>query len=199
MVEMKDQKEKKEQKDKGTVKINKWDGAAVKNALDDAVKEILTKKYNYIENYALLDMRLAICGVAVGISSIALLWDFLYPFPASRHVLVICVTIYFVLMALLNLYTTYKEKGIFVVAVQRDPAGFDPDLVWEASSYLQKYDDKYHLILSVKNETTGTINETSVIKSVANFVDVNGVVVPELLEIAVAGLHDSLTNLRKDK
>lgn len=92
-----------------------------------------------------------------------------------------------------------EKLYIVIVCYFRDPAGFDPDLVWEASSYLQKYDDKYHLILSVKNETTGTINETSVIKSVANFVDVNGVVVPELLEIAVASLHDSLTNLRKDK
>lgn len=196
MVEM---TTKKDQKDNGTVKINKWDGAAVKNALDDAVKEILTKKYNYTENYALLDMRLAICGIAVGVSSIALLWDFLYPFPASRHVLVICVTIYFILMALLNLYTTYKEKGIFVVAVQRDPAGFDPDFVWEASSYMKKYDDQYNLILSMRNEATGVVNEASIVKSVANFIDINGVVIPELLENVVAHLHDSLANQRKDK
>lgn len=64
-------------------------------------------------------MRLAICGVAVGVSSIALVWDFLNPFPASKSVLVICVSMYFVLMAILNVYTTYKEKGIFVVATQR--------------------------------------------------------------------------------
>lgn len=91
----------------------------MKNALDDAVKDVFTRKYNYAENFGLLDMRLGICGIAVGVSSVALLWDYLYPFPASRHVLIICVLSYFVLMGILNLYTTYKEKGIFVIAVQR--------------------------------------------------------------------------------
>lgn len=91
----------------------------MKNALDDAVKDVLTKKYNYIENFALLDGRLALCGIAVTVAIVALLCDYLYPFPASKPVLVACVSLYFFLMGLLTLYTTYKEKGIFVVAIQR--------------------------------------------------------------------------------
>lgn len=81
----------------------------------------------------------------------------------------------------------------------RDPAGFNPDLVWEASSYLKKYDDKYNLILSVRSVSSGNLNETTVTKSVANFIDVNGVVIPELIEAVVTNMHDSLTSQRKEK
>lgn len=40
------------------------------------------------------------------------------------------------MMGILTLYTTYKEKGIFAVCVQKE--GSKKDSVWEASSYLQK-------------------------------------------------------------
>ena len=39
------------------VKVYKWDGAAVKNAIDDAVKRVLTGKLAYSENFALMDGR----------------------------------------------------------------------------------------------------------------------------------------------
>lgn len=103
---------------------------------------------------------------------------------------------YFLMMGILTLYTTYKEKGIFAVCIQKD--GSKKERVWEASSHLAKYDDKYNLSLSYK-DAKGSKREASSKKSVANFIDVNGRVVHELVESEVSRLHNSLLSEKKDK
>lgn len=101
-----------------------------------------------------MDGRLVMCGIAVGVANFALLWDLLYPFPQSKYaqiyryqnstysccisrpILIFCVSTYFIMMGILTLYTTYKEKGIFAVAVQKE--GVKKENIWEASSYLKR-------------------------------------------------------------
>jgi len=178
-------------------KVNKWDGSAIKNALDDAVRDILIKKLGFDENFALVDGRLVICSVAVGIALLALLWDYLYPFPQSRPILLLCVSAYFVMMGVLTLYTAYMEKGIFAVAVQKDKAGVDADVTWEASSYMKRFDDMYTLSISCfkwKNEKTVQFE-----KSVANFFDTDGNLLLDLLEPEVIKLHSNIVSGKKEK
>ena len=71
----------------------------------------MTVKLPYTENFNLMDGRLVICAIAVGVAMFALLWDFLNPFPKSRPVLIGCVASYFLLMGVLTLYTTFKVNS----------------------------------------------------------------------------------------
>lgn len=46
--------------------------------------QVLTGDLKCKESFALIDGRLFLCALAVGVALYALLWDYLYPFPQSR-------------------------------------------------------------------------------------------------------------------
>lgn len=97
-------------------------------------------------------------------------------------------------MGVLTLYTTLVEKGIFAVAVQDDG---QTKRTWQASSDMKKYDDKYILTLSVKDAKG--IREATITKSIANFIDVNGVVCEDIITNELNRLYNSISAEKKDK
>lgn len=181
------------------VKVNKWDGTAVRNALDDEIRVILTADYKYEECHKLADGRLLLSLLAVADAGVALLWDWFYPFPASQTVLIGCVLTYFVLMGILTMYTQFYEKGIFVVAKKKDEVGLEPAKVFTVSSNLERFNDMYRIEMSMHIDGSGGNEkaEAKLEKSIAAWVDSNGLIVKNLLRKDVDRLHKQLMGSSK--
>ena len=45
---------------------------------------------------------------------------------------------YFLMMVVLTFYVTYQERGIFMVALEKDLAGVDPDNTWNLASRMNR-------------------------------------------------------------
>jgi len=168
--------------------VNKWDGNAVKNALDDGIKSAMMDKFEGgVECFSMIDRRLVLSFVAVCCSLAALLYDYLHPFPESRHVLVVCVVSYFIVTSILTYYTAYVERGTFVTVNVPDAAE-----AWSAASELKKYETTYKLSIQCKNTTTKSEREAKANLPIEKFFDADGKLQYEALQKEVIKLASSI-------
>ncbi|TPP57676.1 Signal peptidase complex subunit [Fasciola gigantica] len=179
------------------ITVDKWNGSAVKNALDDAAKEILTLRFNLIENHSLFDGRLFLCTISVLLATFGVVWDYFYPHPQSRSVLIICVSIYFVLSAIITCYVMFVEKSIFFTGEKADPTGMDPPDVWKLCSQVNRYDPHYRLTLVITNGSSKKSKQSVMHRQFDEFFDVKGKLRNDLYSTAVLRLASDILDKKK--
>ncbi|XP_065829587.1 signal peptidase complex subunit 2-like [Oscarella lobularis] len=179
------------------IKVDKWDGAKVKNALDDAAKKILTDM-GCKESHSLMDIRLAICSLACVLSLFALAYDYLFPFPLSKYILAFCSLGYFFLMSILTLFTAFKERNYVYWGVQ-NPAGKDSSpRFWALRSILKRFDHEFTLVMEMQRGKGGQTFESEFTKSIGTWFDDEGILHEDEFKKSVKELHADLLSRGKD-
>jgi len=184
---------------KEEIKVDKWDGCALKNALDDVVRKIFTDDLKYTEKNTYVDVRLLLSTLGCLVALYALLYDFLYPFPMSKLVLTVCVLTYFTLMSILTLFMTFVEKNIILVCRQKEASGLDPDSEWCIQTTLKRFDHNYTVEITKKDGTSKKKSHGSFVKCVSSWVNVDGVVLVDKLKEDVLNSHQVLLSGKKDQ
>jgi len=174
------------------VKIDKWDGSAVKNALDDGVKKILNENYGFKENFYYMNIRLILCTIAVLFAAFCCLWDFLNPFPKSRPVIIMSVIAYFILTTILSVFVMAIEKNKVYVGYSKDRAGVDPDDQWIVSTNMKRFDDKYYISMTFKDGCTHKERTEEATKCVADFFNEEGELCLDLYTNFISGMKEKL-------
>jgi len=77
-----------------------------------------------------------------------------------------------------------------MVALEKDKAGIDPDIVWTLSSRLRRYDHIYELYVTCTE--AGVTKEEMMTSSVANYFDENGCLCRDIYDHDFISLHSKL-------
>ena len=162
------------------VKVEKYDKVAVKNGIDDMIRKVLNTKYNMSESFRTRDTRLLICALACTFSLAGVIYDYLYPFPASKLVLGVCSLSYFTITSLLYIWEWFVEKGTFY-------EGSLKGLNIKLSSSMKRFCGVYHM----RGESEDHCVEFN--KCISTWLNEEGTILPEKIEKEVDEIYAQLS------
>ncbi|KAL7674087.1 hypothetical protein ACOME3_000367 [Neoechinorhynchus agilis] len=186
-----------EQKDILSSPVDVWDSTALRNRLDDCIREIVRRRSKTTLRHSIMDTRLFLSFICVCFSGSGLLYDKLHPYPESKIALLVCVPSYFAVMAVLTAFMFFVERGCFVQLRCESP--FHHELTFR--SRIKKYDHIYELDVLLDrlgNQRQWWPQKDNVGKmrrSVANYFDQKGNVFIEEIEKDVDRLMQEVQTL----
>ena len=156
------------------IKLDKWDTTGVKHGLDDVIKKIFNKGFNFKENNHLTDAKIVLSGLSVLLALIAFVYDYLVGYPASFPVLLFCVSGYALLMLSLYLFSFIFEKSYVYSGTARDSAGFTTNATLSVSTSLKRFDHNYNVTVSYRESKSASLITKSQSCSIAELFDAKG-------------------------
>jgi len=172
------------------IAINKWDIAAVKNLMDDAVyKYCLDFSEGFEEDYRETDIRLLTCLLACIFAGFACIWGFFVPHPVSSPVVGVCVCGYFSLVALLSVYQTLFEIPTLLYCKKPGADGKVDEL--HVVTYMERYDTKYIVTIEYTRGSTGEKLRDEALWDVSEYFFEDGVLANENVDEDVKKLCQS--------
>nr|GME04922.1 probable signal peptidase complex subunit 2 [Ipomoea batatas] len=130
-------------KGKKVKKTNLLDQHSIKHLLDESVSEIVTSR-GYAEDFAMSNIRLLLGTVVIAIALFAQFYN--KKFPENRNILIVCISLYIIVSALLLLIPYTKEKNAILFTYP--PAGSFSSTGLVVSSKLPRFSDMYTLMIA---------------------------------------------------
>eukprot|EP00126_Sphaerothecum_destruens_P009333 Sdes_comp20485_c0_seq1m14867 len=169
------------EEDTPVVKVDKYCIPSVKNALDDGIKNAISKVCGFEESFWITDLKLFICILGSLFAFIAVGYSYFVPYPLCKPVLTFCVALYFSITLSLSLFVFFVEKDIIMIGKKTNEDD-STEYHIKISTVLPRYSEFLTITATLTENSSSSVPKTHTIKrSIANWIDESGYVAEEIL------------------
>eukprot|EP00051_Salpingoeca_urceolata_P028268 m.485962 g.485962 ORF g.485962 m.485962 type:complete len:210 (+) comp24088_c0_seq1:152-781(+) len=186
-----------EQEETEVIKLDKWDGSAVKNNLDDVFKQAVIDLHpTFHEDTATTDLKLFLSTLACLFALGGCLYGFLVPHPDSSFVVGLCVIGYFGLVTLITLHQNYMDPGYLLISRDnRDEAEFN---LLELSVVLPRFHTYVSVDLAYTHKNSGETTVVSRKWCIADFIYESGTLAQDRIHDAIQEMKEEVMEKKQD-